>query len=358
MVEKVTGSIGTEQTRQGLSEGYGVFKGKASRGITEREDTKSPHYTIIATDTKDPGKQYRVVVNVKSVVNPPDLRVLLDTDFQHPIVRQFLSLDFGFTAIAEANRKPGRIALDFIRGNLFDVRQMKVVPADQDGSNNDINDLIDFWVQRAIQSNKADIYAFGEPFKQGFGVHNIHMNQGNSGTFARENGVYQDGALFFHFGDRNSWIALFCAFQSQSFHTDDRTGDPLDRKGKVARSSADLILAEDEKQPEEIRIIAALVNPPGDDRGKEFVTLINTTSKPIDLQGWSLKDRLKRELLLKGLLQPGATINVQIPARGDRDFQLDNEGGILTLLNDRQLKVHGVSYTREEAAIPGRTLVF
>jgi hypothetical protein len=37
---------------------------------------------------------------------------------------------------------------------------------------------------------------------------------------------------------------------------------------------------------------------------------------------------------------------------------LSNKGGTITLLNDRGLKVHGVSYTREQANQPGWTIVF
>ena len=35
-----------------------------------------------------------------------------------------------------------------------------------------------------------------------------------------------------------------------------------------------------------------------------------------------------------------------------------NQGGLLTLLNDQGLKVHGVSYSREQARRPGWSLVF
>ena len=40
------------------------------------------------------------------------------------------------------------------------------------------------------------------------------------------------------------------------------------------------------------------------------------------------------------------------------DAQLSNEGGIITLLNARSIKVHGVSYTKEQAQKQGWTLLF
>lgn len=37
---------------------------------------------------------------------------------------------------------------------------------------------------------------------------------------------------------------------------------------------------------------------------------------------------------------------------------LSNRGGIISLLNDRGLKVHGVAYMRDQARQPGRTIPF
>ena len=39
-------------------------------------------------------------------------------------------------------------------------------------------------------------------------------------------------------------------------------------------------------------------------------------------------------------------------------MQLGNKGGTLTLLDPNGLKVHGVAYTREQAAAEGRTILF
>ena len=37
---------------------------------------------------------------------------------------------------------------------------------------------------------------------------------------------------------------------------------------------------------------------------------------------------------------------------------LSNKGGVITLVDERGLKVHGVSYTKEQARNPGWTLTF
>ena len=51
------------------------------------------------------------------------------------------------------------------------------------------------------------------------------MNQGNSGKYKKDNGTFQDGALFVTYPG-GKWRAFFFAFQSQSFKTDDK-GNPL-----------------------------------------------------------------------------------------------------------------------------------
>jgi uncharacterized protein YukJ len=92
-------------------------------------------------------------------------------------------------------------------------------------------------VQLAIADPDALIYAFGDRwgpengqadqyfhFEPGNGIHNIHMNQGNDPGHADEDGVWQDGALFFSFPAQNNWVAIFLKFQSQSWTTDDTTG--------------------------------------------------------------------------------------------------------------------------------------
>jgi hypothetical protein len=216
-----------------------------------------------------------------------------------------------------------------------------------------LKELIDLYLQRAIQAEDAILYAFGaswgpEPtnpdqyfdFVPGSGIHDLHMNQGSVGRFQKDNGVYQDGALLIHFPSRNQWIGIFLAFQSQSFHTDDRTGDAIT---EVPVEAA-------------VRILAALVNPLGADPGKESVTLINVSPDAVDLKGWALADKQKRKSRLQDIrLKAGGIVTVPLSGA---DAQLSNEGGIITLLNARSIKVHGVSYTKEQAQKQGWTLLF
>jgi uncharacterized protein YukJ len=53
------------------------------------------------------------------------------------------------------------------------------------------------------------------------------MNQGNPPhNHSNENGVWQDGAILMSLPATSTWIAVFIAFQTSSWQTNDHTGNP------------------------------------------------------------------------------------------------------------------------------------
>ncbi|MEV7923391.1 YukJ family protein [Kitasatospora sp. NPDC088779] len=213
---------------------YGVL---AATAVDRRREgaTDTPHYQIHLRDAG--GTDYRAAVNVLSQQAPADLRYLAVEDFRHPVTGLLPPAGSGWNPLPS---RPGTASLDFVRGCLFDPAAMRVLPPDLPGPDNDLADVLDQHVQRAIADPAAAVYVFGqrfgpEPgvpdkvfgFLSGNGVHDVHMNQGNSGRFRTDDGVYQDGALLIHLPAESRWAAVFLAFQSQSWHTDDRTGHAL-----------------------------------------------------------------------------------------------------------------------------------
>jgi hypothetical protein len=177
------------------------------------------------------------------------------------------------------------------------------------------------------------------------------MNQGNSPNFVHQDGVWQDGAMLIHLPAENRWIGVFLKFQSQAWHTDDVTGHALPETTPVEDTSPEI----DTQEPDlVVRIVAALVNPTGGAPEKETVTLLNTSPKSINLDGWKIADKMKHKHALSGSLKAGATLTVTLP----QSVQLGNKGGIITLLDKDGLKIHGVSYTQEQAKAEGWTVVF
>jgi uncharacterized protein YukJ len=291
--------------------------------------------------------------------SPSDLLYLVDDQFAHPIL-QHLPLS-GWTSVPA---RAGGSGLDFIRGNLFDHTQMRLLPPDVGGPDNDLSDLLGLYVTRAIGDAEARVYAFGERwvpepktpdkifgFLPGNGVHDVHMNQGNSPAFAGDDGVWQDGGLLLHFSAQSQWVGIFLAFQSQAWHTDDATGHaisgPTGPAGPV-----------DGTNPR-VRIVGALVNPQGPAPESETVTVLNASADPVDLTGWRISDRMRRVTPLVGagqaaLLPAGRTLVVGL----SDGVALGNSGGTITLLDGNGLKVDGVSYTKAQATPEGWTVVF
>jgi uncharacterized protein YukJ len=332
---------------------YGVVAGRVNSRILAAKTDE--HYQILLNHGDDP---HRVAVNTQSATPPSQVLFYANLDFKHPITDAILqaNLPMGYTALPS---KPGGIALDFIRGNLFDPAAMVPLPETAPGTSNDLNDQLDLTVQQAIDDADAVLYAFGQHWKDASGkdkyfpeidpstgIHDIHMNQGNpAGSFSKDNGVYQDGGLLVHFPSRNRWVGIFTAFQTQAFHTDDTTGNPITAPGPGSG---------DPGQPQNttpVHISAALVNPKGDDTRKEYVLLLNTSAAAIDLQGWAIADTNKnRDTIGKLTIQAGDTYRVNLSGHG---AQLSNKGGIITLLNAQGLKIDGVTYTRADASKEG-----
>jgi uncharacterized protein YukJ len=330
---------------------YGVLSGRIVD--TRREGAAdTPHYQVHVVD--DAGTNYRIAVNVESQQSPSELLFLVLDDFRHPLTAALPAAASGWTSLAA---QPGGPNLDFIRANLFEPSAMRLLPPEVTGPDNDLADLLDHYLRRAMGDPQVVAYVFGqrfgpEPatpdkvfgFLPGNGVHDVHMNQGNSAQFRRDDGVWQDGGLVLHLVAESRWVGIFLVFQSQAWHTDDTTGHAIDDAQPRP-----------ERGTEAVRVVAALVDPLGPAPEAETITLLNASPAPIDLTEWRIADRAKRTCPVPaGSLAAGAVL-VMTPTDG---VALGTNGGIITLLDPEGRKIHGVSYTAEEAREEGWTVVF
>lgn len=342
-------------------ENYGVLKGKP-KDCKCGKDNQS-HYQILVHDGKH---EHRVAVNISSKVYPSELLYFVDDNFNHPITEKLENLGMGYKRLDNTSRA---IRLDYIRDGLFDVSKMLPLKCNIPGPSNDLNELIQKYVKQAISMNDSMIYAFGERwgpesflpdsffgFRPGSGIHDIHMNQGNYPKWAGDDAPNQDGALLIHLTEEDRWIAIFLAFQSQCFNTDDSTGHCLP-DGKKIRSEP---CEESKTEPENIvpagsvKIIAALVNPIGVDMGKEGITLFNASPDDIDLEGWFIQDGPGRRSLLKGDISAGSGTRILLSGKG---VILANSGGHISLYDNKGTLVDEVKYTGREVR-SGWTIVF
>ncbi|MDI3405564.1 DUF2278 family protein [Streptomyces cavernicola] len=349
---------------------YGVLAARAVDRRREGAADDTPHFQIHLVD--EAGTHYRAAVNVKSQESPSELLYLVDENFAHALLEKLPAAGSGWTVLPT---DAGGAALDYVRGEMLDRADMKKLPADEPGPDNDLADVLDEHVQRAIADADAALYVFGERwgpeggtpdkifgFEPGNGVHDVHMNQGNSERFKDQDGVWQDGALLIHLPADDQWIALFLAFQSQSWNTDDSTGhaeDADDRPSEPTEPSEPTDPSGpggpgDGNTPA-VRIHSALVNPQGPAPERETITLVNASQAAVDLGGWHLADRNERRVPLPAQrLEPGATFTV---AAAD-GLQLGNRGGTISLLDGTGATVHTVTYSESQARQEGSPVVF
>ena len=206
-----------------LSKGvqYGLLRGKVVKFGAE-DGTATPHFQIIVEDNVP--QIWRVAVNVRSDDGSNDQAVVVDPLEDHPILGQLDTVAVGYTPLPD--HVPG-LALDFVRQPLFKPEDLQTLPPfgpDETG----LEDLLGKLTQAALTGAEAgvEIYVWGSRFDVGnqprpadiqygdkMGIHDVHMNQGNPGRFAKDNGIYQDGGIIFRFTDR--YVGVFMKFQSQ-----------------------------------------------------------------------------------------------------------------------------------------------
>lgn len=206
---------------------YGVLKGTVLGHLRNADDD---HYQILVRADKT---LHRIASNVKSSAPkaPSTVLFLSTASLPHSLTDALKALSPGYRKLPS---RPGGVALDYLRSGFVKTGSMKPVPPDEPGSDNDLKDALEAAVLRAMREEGSVIYTLGAKwgpekgkpdryfkFVPGSGIHDIHMNQGNSGKYKKDNGIYQDGALFIEYA-KDKWRAFFFAFQSQSFRTDDK----------------------------------------------------------------------------------------------------------------------------------------
>ncbi|MFJ3788510.1 DUF2278 family protein [Kitasatospora sp. NPDC090091] len=336
------------EDRWGPAGEYGVLS--AAVVDRRRADTDGGHYQIHLRDSL--GTDYRAAVDVLPRPDTPLLYLVLD-DFRHPLTTRLPTLADGWACATT-----DVAGLDFVRGNLFDPGDLRTLEPELAPFVNDLQDLLDAHVQQAIDDPRAVVHVFGrrfgpdahhpdEPFGflPGNGVYDIHMNQGSAGRFRGDDRVGEDGGLLIHLAGEQRWVAIFLAFVSQSWYTDNLTGHTAHTLPPTPGSP--------------IRIVSALVGPVGVMLGvtpaAETVTLVNATNAAVDLSGWRLADQQSHSLRLPAESLP-AGAEITVAAQGA--FKLGNHGGVIALHDPTGARVHNVSYTSHEAPDAGGIIAF
>ena len=345
---------------------YGVLRGKLDRW--KREDpppgsNKSPHLQVRLIDAG--GKPWRIPVNVRSGDPAKSLVIFHRADplLSHPILD---GLDAMAAGLTDLNNKPRTAsnALDYSRAPLFDWPTGIALPPTGPGDDDDLQDVVSRQLDE-LKAGGGELFAFGSYWhdpapKPGIdtefgtkdGMHDIHMNQGNAPhDHDEDNGVFNDGGLILRFPDHVT--GLFFRFKTQFLPTD-ANGDRIPGVSKEIPPSSSPVDTPPLPTPGDpnptlpaVYVERALVNPAGDDAGKEVVVIGNTTLADVNLAGWSILDKNNAAETIAGVLLPsGGSVSVVLSGGG---AQLSNKGGTIRLLNPSGVLIHAVSYSKADA---------
>lgn len=291
---------------------YGVLRGRPDR--YKREDKAStPHLQIRVLE--EGGQPWRIAVNVQSDTGSNVAFWVVDPLAGHPLLASLASLASGFSGVA----RTADHALDYVKAPLFDWKLGRSLPPSGHASSDDLQDLLSLYLDQCKNAG-GELYAFGAKFDKNLhkpidiefgntdglhGVHDIHLNQGNVGAHAGDNGVFHDWGLILGFPDR--YLGLFLGFQTQRI--------PTDAAGNAAAGAIPIsqILAGGPPPPPSVQsavyIERALLDPSGADAGHEIVL--------VELDG--------------------------------NGVQLGNQGGTVMLQDDHGAQVDVVTYTAADA---------
>ncbi|MDK1473351.1 DUF2278 family protein [Streptomyces sp. 549] len=205
---------------------YGVLAGTLHHHFRDPPDAQGRWFHVNLT-VDAPAGRHRCAVDVDSKQSATGVRwkcLILDASSLGPVAAWVP----GYHELA---RTPDSGALDFVRhpaltgrpGCVFVRRPpgrlggSAAAPPWSLGSHLDAASALE-----PLLVPGRDVLVFGEPFRTGLGMHNIHQNQGDppGSQWWDENGVWQDGAVLTRRED-GRYDAFLSAFTTQAERTDD-----------------------------------------------------------------------------------------------------------------------------------------
>ena len=342
---------------------YGVLRGRPDR--YKREDnTATPHLQIRVLEAS--GQPWRIAVNVQSDSGSNVGFWVVDPLAGHPLLASLPGLASGFNTVA----KNADHALDYVKAPLFDWKRGRILPPSGSASGDDLQDLLSLYLDQCKAAG-GEIYAYGAKFDRNLhkpidlefgntdglhGIHDIHLNQGNVGSHAGDNGVFHDGGLILAFPDR--YVGLFLGFQTQRIPTD-AVGNAVPGATPLSKILAGGPVPTPTPTPtpvvREVYIERALLNPSGADPGREVVVLSSLSTTTQKLANWRLVDKNGRVTPVNVMIEPGQSVLLTLDGKG---VQLGNNGGTVTLQDDDNVQVDVVTYTGADASTDDRYVRF
>lgn len=340
---------------------YGVWVATPILFTAERTG-KSPHGALTFSDGTSKYKSTTADINVKSTTTDTRLVYWNNAQFTNAITENLASLAKGFTSLSNAATGSAGVRLDLLRGGLETLTSGTVLETSVAGANNDIVDDLTTIFSNAI-SQKATVYLWGQQYVDSSsvaGIHDIHMNQGDTAPFTSDNGIWQDGSFILKFPDGH-YEAVFLAFAEQYTQTDD-SGNPITTAPTFATllnapntSSQKTSGATDGKGPNSHRHkkhakrhghqyeISPLKWAPGSGSERpSHVTVLDAEQKR-NMKGWSLTNDQGTDRQIHDEEAEGIHNGKEV---GFADMALDPAGGIVYLKDANGHTVNDMVYSK------------
>lgn len=336
---------------------YGLWKGTP----TSWDGTADTDHGHLEFTDGTANKTYEADVNIMSSDSDKRLVYWFVSNFSpsQPSTSSLEALSPGFST----QKGSDSLALDFLREGFLDPSKGTLLshnPKDPD-EKGDILSYLDPIMNQAVQE-KATIYLWGSKYSDSdgaSGIHDIHMNQGNSGSFKDENGAYQDGGIVIQFAN-GTWEGVFFAFATQTLKTTS-SGDPEGETfaqtlgGDTTSATATKTSTTASGSKGTVGIEAAIVNPVGGDAeaGGETVYVQNRSAQEQSVQGWRIENARGEYQEISGEVSAHSKKGFAVPG-----CPLSNKGGKILLKDAEGNTVSEVSYTEKEARKEGKLLYF
>ena len=341
---------------------YQCLRGKV-HAFAPAQPPTNPHLWVIL---EAGGAQWFATVNVRSDKDAPGdpigksyLYYYIDHDFSHPIVASALARPPGLSPV---ERSYAGGAIDFQRGNLFNPNAMRILPPEGSGEDGLVQRLSA--MLQLAKAQDCDVLFYGNAFAKDnphqtdsafgytpntpFGLDNVHMAQGDARALdarLHENGVWHDGACFIWDARARQMSAIFLAFQSQAWHTNDE-GDLLYGSTGCEAPLYDFSAGAFTARPIPNRA-AEITSAHRAPDGTSAVVVANMSAAALDLSHWRLIVDAERTYPLPAApLAPGRPLAAPLPAGA-----LSDGGGLITLVNPSNLRVDGVAYLGGDAKV-------
>jgi Uncharacterized conserved protein (DUF2278) len=191
------------------------------------------HTTLQFTNAAGELESWDSAINVGTNDSDDLLQYKLIFDYSHSFFDTVKASPAGFADLTGDTAFP---ALDFLRSDMLATTGPWRDSDIMDGSEQvePVASLLRL-LQKAKASN-AFVYIFGRKYTDGDGIHDVHMNQGSTGSFLNNgvddhndhNDIWQDGGLIVDLGDPGGLLAAYFPAFTQQMVPTDNLGNPVD----------------------------------------------------------------------------------------------------------------------------------